>query len=137
MPKFCVIKRDGRISWGKLIEWVQSQPDGDYLIDVKRKQKKRTLNQNDYYWGVVLPACLVGMINEGWEIFGTDNLHELYKSWFAGRKAINRYTSEVVTFPASSKSMTTTEFSAFVDKVREYAQDYLGITIPDPEPVRR
>lgn len=132
MPRFSVTKQNGRIDWGRLTEWVASQPDGDYLFDGKRKPKKRTISQNDYYWGVVLPLCLAAMIKEGWEIYSTDDLHELFKSWFAGRKAINRYTAETVTFPASSKAMTTTEFSAFVDKVRDYADEYLGIQIPEP-----
>ena len=134
MPKFRIRKQNGRLDWGKLPDWVFTQPDGDYLLEGKPWPKLRSLDQNDYYWGVVMPICLSGMIDAGWEgIPDTKALHELYKSWFTGRTVVNRFTGTQETIPVSSKSMTTKEFSAYVDMVRDYAEQYLNVTIPEPE----
>jgi len=134
MPKFRIRKQDGRLDWGRLPEWVRSLPDGDYMLDGKPWPKLRTLDQNDYYWGVVMPICLSGMIDAGWEgIRDTKELHELYKSWFTRQTVVNKFTGTQETIPASTRGMTTKEFSAFVDMVRDYAEEYLNVNIPEPE----
>lgn len=134
MPRFRIRKHNGRLDWGRLIEWLTAQPDGDYMFDGKPWPELRSLDQNDYYWGVVMPICLSGMIDAGWEgIHDTKALHELYKTWFTHRTIINRFSGTQETIPESTKNMTTKEFSAFVQAVRDYAQEYLAVTIPEPE----
>lgn len=134
MPKFRIRKQGKRLDWGRLVQWVMSLPDGDYMLDGKPWPALRTLDQNDYYWGVVMPICLSGMIDAGWEgIKDTKVLHELFKTWFTQRTVINRFSGTQETIPESTKNMTTKEFSAFVDMVKDYAQEYLGVTIPEPE----
>ena len=46
---------------------------------------------------------------------------------------INRETGEIVKFPSSTSRMSTVEFSAYCEKLREYAREYLNVEIPDPD----
>ena len=48
-------------------------------------------------------------------------------------EVVNRETGEIVKFPSSTSSMSTVDFSAYCEKLREYARDYLNVEIPDPD----
>lgn len=88
-----------------------------------KKRKPRTLDQNAYYHGVVLP-----MIAEYCGYRGSDEitgLHEHLKQQFLpkhGKLQITRSTA----------SLTTVEFSTYVEDVRRWASEQLGVYIPDP-----
>lgn len=96
------------------------------------QRKSRSLLQNSYYHGVVVAVLA--------EHTGFDNLemHEVLKSRFLSEtRAIatkNGQAEYIVT--RSTTSLDTSEFEAFLAKVRTWASIDLGCYIPEPnEPI--
>ena len=88
------------------------------IVPIKRK---RSLNQNDYYW-----VCLTLL---GMELgYHKDELHEVFLSQFAPREEV--LSTEVV---MRSSKMTTAQFSAYFERVRQYAWHEFSFSFPEPE----
>ena len=94
-------------------------------ITQEKHRKKRSLPQNSYYWGVVLPY--IAKANGEDDL---DDLHDDLKHMFNPKiKEVHGMTIEK---GGSTTEMSTEEFSEYVDKVVRFAAIKLGIYIPDP-----
>jgi hypothetical protein len=93
-------------------------------VIIKRPDKTRSRNQNDYYWKVV-----IGLINED---TGEDpnKIHEFLKFKFIMRTAFgdNPYVG-------STTDLTTVEYEEYLEQCRRWAMEYRGIYIPLPNEV--
>ena len=131
--KFLVEKRNGAYSVMPVLQFFKDCNDGLYRVSVASARKGRSNDQNGYLWGCVYPMVLEGLIGAGWEDFtDCEQVHELCKQKFASRDIVNRNTGEVATLPSSTTEMDTVQFSAYVDSVRDWASEFLGVSIPDP-----
>lgn len=100
-------------------------------VTVKRLGKKRTSPANRYYRGVVVPL-LTSAINEAWgEQLDDDEVHELLKRKFNARKVETE--NGYVKIAASTTRLDTAEFAAYVETIRQWAAEFFGIDIPDPQ----
>ena len=92
----------------------------DIEIIIRKRKKNRTISQNSWYW-----SCVVGIAAEhfGYE---PDEMHEAYKFMFLRKHAEGK--PETV---RSTVSLTTVEFSSYVEKCRQFCAEE-GIVIPDP-----
>lgn len=131
-----VKKENGRFDLQDVYMFFRAAADGSYALKIRKLHKARTLNQNDYLWGVVYPALLDGLIDAGWEFTSTEQVHAFFKSLLASEKVINRHTGEIAELPVSTAAMNTVQFSVYVDKLREYALEYLNVDIPEPDTCR-
>ena len=131
-----VKKENGRFDLQGVYMFFRAAADGSYALKIRKLHKARTLNQNDYLWGVVYPALLDGLIDAGWEFTSTEQVHAFFKSLLASEKVINRHTGEIAELPVSTAAMNTVQFSVYVDKLREYALEYLHVDIPEPDTCR-
>lgn len=95
-------------------------------ITIEERKKRRSNPQNAYYHGVVLKmiADFCGYRGED-EIAG---IHEELK-----RKFLPKIGNLNIT--KSTSSLNTEEFSSFIENVRRWAAEELGIYIPDPNEV--
>ena len=125
-------KVDGEVAGPLLDNLLQSLEDGTYTVTIKKASRRRSNDQNEWLWGVIYPAVLAGLRDQGWEITDVEQVHELCKAHFASQDVVNPHTGEVVTLPSSTAKMSVTDFSVYVDKIRAFAADYLNISIPDP-----
>ena len=73
------------------------------------------------------------MINVGWEFATTEQIHEFFKGQFTSEQIVNKDTGEIVEIPSSTSEMDTVTFNTYVDKLREYASEYLGMELPEPD----
>ncbi|WP_343302884.1 hypothetical protein AAHN97_15160 [Chitinophaga niabensis] len=106
--------------------------DGIYLVKVSTR-KVRSLSQNAYYWGVVCDMVRDGLIDAGFEsIESGEDAHEVMKGLFLKRDVINYNTGEILTGAVSTTELTTTEFNQYIEKIQQWAAEYLGISIPSP-----
>lgn len=123
----------GRVEGGKLI--IKSQkaldtylaqiPDGkDVFVTIKPVRRTRSLPQNAWYWGCVLP-----LISEHTG-HSVEELHEIFKRLFLPPKYIE-YRGKEIKLPSSTTATDTLEFATFVDRVRAEAAN-MGIVIPEP-----
>ena len=60
-----VKKENGRFDLQDVYMFFRAAADGSYALKIRKLHKARTLNQNDYLWGVVYPALLDGLIDAG------------------------------------------------------------------------
>lgn len=95
-----------------------------WVIEIKRKTKKRTLSQNALYhkW-VGIFAVETGNDH--------DDMHEFFKAKWCPVKAIELAgeTCEI----RSTKKLNTQEMTAYMDKVYAFIVGEFGILLPLPE----
>lgn len=131
------IKEDGKslriVNKALLDKELIELPKGRYRLIIEKYRKKKSNPQLGYYFACVLPLFLRGAIDMGWEITSIEECDIWLKSMFANKELINKNTGQIISIPALKRDMTTTEFMTFTNQVRDYAAEYLGINIPDPE----
>jgi len=131
--KYNAYVKDGRlrIVWARHFKEDVARLEGKRLtITIEQRRKKRSIEQNAYYWGVV-----VSMIQEGLREVGyymtKDEAHELVKFKFLRRKIQNKQGETIETL-GSTTNMTTVQFEEYILAVKDWALEYLGVSIPDP-----
>lgn len=114
-----------------LVGWIKSLK-GFHHISIKQVRANRSLDQNAYYWGVVLPAVANGL-QEAWgEAMSVDDCHEWLKARFNSRVLVNKATGEVKgRQPQSTANLDTKEFGEYLDKVIKFAGEQLGVEVPE------
>jgi hypothetical protein len=94
--------------------------------------KKRSLEQNSYYWGVIIPITK-NAIHETWgEVWSTEKTHEFLKSKFLFYEKINTETSEIIRVPKSTTENTTTEQEVYYAEIREFLKEWFNVECPLP-----
>jgi hypothetical protein len=96
----------------------------EFQIIARKKRKPRSLDQNSYYWGVVL-----NLICEHTG-YTPDELHEALK-----RKFLTKRNEHGLEFVESSANLTTTGMMEYLDNVIKFAAEELDVVIPDPDGV--
>lgn len=111
----------------------KSLEDGTYAIRIFIR-RKRTLPQNDYYWGVVCEMVKDGLRDAGYDNVHTpEDAHEVLKYLFLRRRVVNKETGELLAeIPGSTASLNTYDFSEYLEHIIRWAAEYLGIVIPYP-----
>lgn len=90
------------------------------IVSVSRKKKRRSLDQNEYYWGVVLNIVSKEL---GYQ---TDEMHEVFRYKFLQDTI---WDFEIL---RSTKDLSTTEFEDYLEEIRFYCNTELWIYIPLP-----
>ena len=105
--------------------------DKDVCITIERKRKKRSLNQNCYYWGVVIP-----LVRKLLEEYGNEVDDEETHSFL--KEHVGKLTASVVgksgrrvAITKSSASLSTAEFEEYILKITAWAATE-GVVIPSP-----
>jgi len=115
-------------------ELVLNQPDlfAGYLrslsgkkvvVTVKQERKHRSLPQNNYYWGVVIPLL---MDHTGYE---KNEMHDAMRVKFL---SIEEKGLMIV---GSTTNLSTKEFMEYVEQITRWAAQEMGVVIPPPNGV--
>lgn len=131
--RFLIDKIDGYFNLRTITEFFRTASNGCYMINITKQRKGRTLNQNDWLWGCVYPILLDGLLDAGWEFTSVEQVHEFFKKQMAQDKVVNCTTGEIVEIPISTAIMDTQQFAMYIDALRAYAEDFLNVTIPEPD----
>lgn len=131
--KILIDKVGGYFNLQNLYSFFRATPDGSYMLSITKQKRGRTLNQNEWLWGCVYPILLDGLLDAGWEFTSVEQVHEFFKRLMAQDRVVNYETGEIVEIPKSTATMDTQQFSTYIDKLREYAEEFLNVTIPDPD----
>jgi hypothetical protein len=104
-------------------------PEEEYLVYFSDKKKTRSLPQNRYLWGVVYHkiAELTG--------YDAEDIHEMMKVKFGLRTQFNVFEGELIEFARSTRFMDTRQFSEYIEKIRKWSLDALGVYIPQPNEI--
>lgn len=96
-----------------------------------QQRAARSQRQNRFYWGV-----LVHELSEHTG-FTPDEMHEWLKLRFIPKKlAVCNGNGEVIderVVGGSTRKMTTTQFEDYMETIRRWAAEELGVFIPDPD----
>lgn len=130
--RFLIDKIDGYFNLRTIREFFRTASNGSYMLTITKLRRGRTLNQNDWLWGCVYPILLDGLLDAGWEFTSVEQVHEFFKKQMAQDKVVNYSTGEIVEIPRSTATMDTQQFSMYVDALRAYAEEFLNVTIPEP-----
>lgn len=101
----------------------------DVWVTVTRQQHARTLPQNRYYHGVVVDM-IAGYIGENRE-----DAHALLKAQFLSPRSIELLNGQTLTMPPSTRLLTVEQFTEYIERVRVWAAQFLGLSIPDANQV--
>jgi hypothetical protein len=105
----------------KLLGYIK--PGNYYVIEIQRAASKRSLNQNRYYWGVVVDLFAQ---NTG---YTKEESHQELAGMFL------KYEAHGKPFTRSTTTLTTLEFEQYADKCRQWMGEMLGINVPLPNEV--
>lgn len=130
--RFLIDKIDGYFNLRTISKFFRTASNGSYMLTITKQRRGRTLNQNDWLWGCVYPILLDGLLDAGWEFTSVEQVHEFFKKQMAQDKVVNYSTGEIVEIPRSTATMDTQQFSMYVDALRAYAEEFLNVTIPEP-----
>lgn len=104
--------------------------DGKFLIEIS-KHNKRSNPQNRYYWGLVIPLVKNGIKEMGTELT-SEETHEFLKAKFNTSELVNEATGQTEYLPRSTTILTKLAFSEYIQKIQQFAAEFLNIFIPDP-----
>lgn len=94
-----------------------------YILEIHKAKAKRSLNQNSYYWGVVVTILAD---ETGYTI---DEVHQELGGMFL------RYQKSGKEFTRSTATLDTLEFELYLERCRKWAWNDMNITIPLPNEV--
>lgn len=89
-------------------------------VIVRKKVKKRSSEQNEYYWGVLLKL----LSDETG--FTQDELHDSFRDKFLSRQTKN------FKILGSTAKLTTGEFEDYLSTIRQWSSQFIGMYLPLP-----
>jgi len=103
-------------------------------ITIERSRRKRSNQQNAYYWGVCLPIVQNGLYDATGETRDLNSIHYqiLLPLLAPKREIVNKESGEVINEKMTSSEMTTTDFMEYINEVQKWSAEFLNVDIPDP-----
>jgi len=105
--------------------------DGDYVLEVKERKKKRSNNQNAYYFGVVVTMICKRFIDLGNDV-NLEHTHDFLKATFNYKEIVKEETGEIFKVPIKTSELSTAEFNEYIERVIRFGAEVLDIYIPLP-----
>jgi hypothetical protein len=101
------------------------------VITVKEQKRRRSMNQNSYYWGVVV-AAVTEMFRDAGNYVDADNLHDFLKLR-VGELGPNIVTPDgkMTKSLGSTAKLSTMKFEWYLERIRAWAAEF-GLVIPLP-----
>jgi hypothetical protein len=95
-------------------------------------KKKRSNNQNSFYWGVLIPLMQLGAKDLWSEVWSIDKAHKHLSNKFVFYESINERTGKITQTPKSTTELTTTGWEVFMTEIRIYLLEDFDIDAPEP-----
>ena len=103
----------------------------DIQLTIERKRKKRSLMQNAYYWGVMIPIIQAGLTDAGYRVT-KESTHEFIKATFFKIEIVNEQTGEILPSIGSTANVSTSVMMDKFAEITQWAAEFLNIQIPQP-----
>lgn len=100
-------------------------------IIIEQTRRKRSNQQNRFYWGCVIPIIKEALYNLG-EKLTNEEVHDLIKFKFLKYdKPINE-DGLFITKIKSTSELTKSEFMELISEIQQWSSEYFNCIIPDP-----
>ncbi len=119
----------------ELIDNIKSFGDCNFILTVEVQHDKRSSPQNRYYWGVVIPAFCQGASEMTGDIWSKESAHSTLKNRFLFSEIVNENTGEILTVIGSTSDLTTVQFNEYIDRCRDFIQEWFGCYVPAPNEI--
>lgn len=96
-------------------------------LTLKEEKSQRSLNQNNYYWGVVLKVLSE---HTGYD---PDDMHEICRYMFL--KSFKTVGNKELEYVKSTADLNTAEFEEYLEKIRRWAAVELNCYTPLPNEI--
>ena len=91
----------------------------------------RTIKQNEYYHGVVIPLVRSGLYDLGYNLSPIE-VHEFLKDRFLKKQILCEISWTYQSAEGSTKALTTKEFQSFISEIQQWSAEYLNVYVNDP-----
>ena len=115
----------------RFIQWCNENKGKNIRVRFTRAYGQRSTPQNRYYWGIVIKEIGIRLRELGHQWLEDEDVHLMMKLKF-NYELIHSEEGEVLELPKSTTSLTTVEFMEYIDRIRQWAQGFLDIHIPEP-----
>lgn len=127
--------RNGRLipdNRGLLSSHLRSYEGMEVQLALSKRRRRRSNDQNAYYWGAVVAMAREG-INEAWgEHVSLEETHHILKFQCNYAERVNEATGEIIRIPKTTTELSTAEFEEYLERCRRFAQEWLQVSIPLP-----
>ncbi|RYD56977.1 MAG: hypothetical protein EOP56_09225 [Sphingobacteriales bacterium] len=106
----------------RLAKWAAENPCKEVVMAVAVVEDRRSLQQNAYYWDVVIPAMQIGYERTGVKLRKKEEVHAQLKQDF--------------NYDASTADLSKKEFWDYMEIMAQYAAEYMRIEIKLPNQER-
>ena len=126
--------KDGNFSRNinRIREAIRSYEGKTITLSIKLARKERSLNQNNYYWAVIVKIWQKLIEDEWGEFFSSKEVHEFLKYNCNYIEHVDEETGEILRVSKSTKENSTTEQEEFHHRARQLAYTMFGTVIPLP-----
>lgn len=132
-PLFDVTIKEGVMTFADKDEFQRywKSLSGNYQLSLSRRRKPRSVEENSYYWGVIV-NLLSNHIGQFPEV-----THEVLKSLFLKEIRFIRANDKVIKVERvkSTTELSTFEAERYYEEIRQWSQEFLDCYIPLPEKV--
>lgn len=124
---------NGAITNSKVIRHLfHGLQDGSYEVRIEPK-KKRSLAQNAYMYGVLIPGFRDALYNAGYDDVKTDSQAKaIMQDRFLKTSVVNKETGEAIEFVKNTSDLTTLEMNVLFEDVWRFCADKLNYEIFAP-----
>jgi hypothetical protein len=102
------------------------------VIKIEKFKKKRSTQQNRFYYGVIIPI-VQNCLKEAGHIMTNESTHDLIKLKFLKETLfVNETTGEVIERIKSTTELSTSQFMDLLAEINNFTFEYFGVTLPSP-----
>lgn len=117
----------------RIREFLRSVEGKTLTLTMKVSRKERTLNQNNYYWAVIVVIWRQLIQDEWGEFMSTNEVHEFLKYNCNYTEHFDEDSGMVLRVSKSTKENSTVEQEEFHERARKLAKDMFNVDIPLPK----
>ncbi len=102
------------------------------VIKIEKAKKKRSTQQNRFYYGVIIPI-VQNCLKEAGHIITNESTHDLIKLKFLKEVLfVNEETGEVIERIKSTTELSTSQFMDLLAEINNFTFEYFGVSLPSP-----
>lgn len=115
-----------------ILDLIKSFEGKEFILTFDKLRRKRSLHQNNYYWGVVVPIWQKLIRDEWGEIWDKEKTHDFLTMNFNHAEKVNENTGEIVRVPKGTSENSTSEQEDYHEVCRQKALEFFNTIIPLP-----
>jgi hypothetical protein len=111
---------------------IQTFEGKQIVIKIEKANKKRSTQQNRFYYGVIIPI-VQNCLKEAGHIMTNESTHDLIKLKFLKEALfVNEETGEVIERIKSTTELSTSQFMDLLAEINNFTFEYFGVSLPSP-----